>query len=297
MRARGVRWFTIVLALVSVGVALALWLRGADFYLTHPWARMDHPDYASLRSSGAWGHGLGVIGTALLLMNLTFLLRRNLSSFRRFGSLRGWMDMHVATGLLGPLLIIYHSAFHPRSTVAIIASVSLGILVATGIVGRFIYAMIPRTVAGAELGRDALMQRLSTAWSQLEQVIPGDDPVWGLLERLSAEPRRVPMTRFGCLMLLPWFTIDRGLAHLRLRGAAASLRARHGEALGNGELLDELRDVVVIRKRLHVLAVYRRLMQWWRSMHRVFAVLMVLMLIIHVAVVLHFGYTGSMGAA
>ena len=281
------RAYAVFFLALGIGIALALWLKGANFYMTHPWDRGSSPDYEALRSGGSWGHGEGIVGTALILLNLTFMLRRRLASLRRFGALRTWMNMHVVTGLVGPLIVVYHTAFYPRTTVAIVAFASLGVLVLTGIIGRFIYAMIPHTVAGAEMGNEELERRLDEARTHLASATEADDPLWQRLDRLSREPLIAPKTSLGSLFLLPYTVASTGWLRLRLFALG---RARHD--------IDwrDVRDIVLIRRRLHTLKVYRQLLRWWRGIHRVFALVMVVTMTIHVVVLLYLGYVPGVGA-
>jgi len=100
----------------------------------------EHPRHPSLRPSGPKGHWLGLIGTLLIGANLAYMARRRLRVMQRVGSLRAWMAVHVIAGLGGAGFIVLHSALTLRSDAARYASYALGVLVATGIVGRWIYA-------------------------------------------------------------------------------------------------------------------------------------------------------------
>lgn len=278
-------WTGFFIAL-AIGIALALWLKGQGFYTTHPWDRAAHPDYESLRSSGTWGHGIGVAGTALILLNLTFMARRRLASMRRFGALRLWMNMHVVTGLLGPLIVVFHTAFEPRTAIAMIALGAIALLVLTGILGRFIYAMIPHTVSGAEMGKDELERRLAEARAQLDSAAPPGDPLWQAIAKLSDKPLFVPRSSVGCLFLLPYSITSN--TWLRLRLASIGRRREDWHAVHHA-----VTDVVLIRRRLQTLALYRRLLAWWRGLHRVAALVMVVTMTIHVVVLLYLGYGGG----
>ena len=292
-RDRRHRAFVIGLGAVCVAVAAALWFRGASFYTTAPWDRLRHPDHEALRSSGSWGLGLGLIAAALILANLSFLIRKHVRALRRAGSLRAWMDMHVASGLLAPLLVLYHSAFHPRSTVAIVASVALLVLVVTGIVGRFIYALVPRSAAGQELEQADLERRVAEAHEAVEPALAADPSLAPRLDALGAAPGRVPRTRLGCLVALPGLLLGTLWLGIRLRRLGRALAAAAGE--GGADLARGVFDVAMSRRQMHLFQVYRELMRWWRSLHRVFAVVMVLMLAVHVGAVLYFGYGGVEG--
>ncbi|TNF28241.1 MAG: hypothetical protein EP329_18250 [Deltaproteobacteria bacterium] len=281
------RLYSLTFAALMIGIALALWLEGSSFYMTHPWDRSMHPGYDALRSGGSWGFAEAIVGTALILLNLTFMLRRRLKAMRRFGALRLWMNMHVVTGLVGPLIVVYHTAFYPRTTVAITAFVSLGVLVLTGVIGRFIYAMVPHTVAGAEMGMGELEARLTEARDHLATVARPDDPLWQKLDQLSRQPLVTPKSSLGCLLLLPYTLV--ATAGLRLR--LWSLRRSRRDVDWH-----DVYDIVRIRRRLHTLQLYRRLLRWWRALHRVFALVMVVTLTVHVVILMYLGYVPGVGA-
>lgn len=281
------RLYTITFAALAVGIALALWFKGSSFYMTHPWDRSMHPEYDALRSGGSWGFGEAIVGTALILLNLTFMLRRRLKSMRRFGALRLWMNMHVVTGLVGPLIVVYHTAFYPRTTVALTAFVSLGVLVLTGVIGRFIYAMIPHTVAGAEMGMPELETRLEEARGHLEAKASADDPLWARLDRLSRQPLITPKSSLGSLLLLPYTIVSTTWLRIRLYFLGRSRRDVDWH---------DVQDIVLIRRRLHTLKLYRQLLRWWRALHRVFALVMVVTLTVHVVVLMYLGYVPGVGA-
>lgn len=279
LRHRALIW---VAVLVAAGIALALWLIGEDFYTTHPWDRPAHVDYDALRSAGPWGHGLGLAGAALILINLTFLLRRRVKAMRRFGALRLWMNMHVVTGLLGPLLIVYHTTFHPRSLVATISFACLGLLVLTGIIGRFIYAMIPHTVAGGEMTLAQLQARSAEAHARLEASLRADDPLRTLIEAARRPPRVSPKSVVGSLLLLP-YSWTAGTWH----GLRVWSSARHASA---DLAWEDVRDAALLPRRQHTLGLYRQLLRAWRGLHRWTALVMIATMIVHVVVALFYGY-------
>src|SRR4051812_11535077 len=106
-RQRVAGWVGLVLLLV--GGAVAMWLRGGSFYLLSAHERFDHPDYRLLSPGGAVGQGYGVVAAVLVLANLSYLLRRRFARWR-MGSMRAWLDIHVATGVLAGLFGLSHSA-------------------------------------------------------------------------------------------------------------------------------------------------------------------------------------------
>jgi len=283
----------VVLAVTAVALVALVWVQAGAYYLTDTWDRVDHPLHGLWRSSGTVGHGLGIAGAALILVNLSFLLRRHWARLRGLGRLRTWLDAHVVTGLFGPLLVVFHTALDLRSTVAVTAFVSLGVLVVTGIVGRFIYTLVPHTVAGVELAPAALRERVQELSRALRDAL-GEGAASALdpaIARLGAPPPLLPKTALGCLVALPVLAVD-----LRLTRRRAQRLARETfppGTPGRDRDVAELTELALLSRRLHTLSVTRRLLRGWRSLHRIFAVLMVVLAIVHVGVALYFGYDGG----
>ena len=67
MRASVLPWALGILLLVIAG---GLWWRGAGYYGLSLEDRVTHGDYRVLGPSGLVGHGYGIVGTALIVLNL-----------------------------------------------------------------------------------------------------------------------------------------------------------------------------------------------------------------------------------
>ena len=71
--------------LITVGLGVLgtlLALRGLDFYRLPIHVRPDHDDYRVLSPTGMVGQGYGFVGTALIFLNLLYLVRKK---FERLG--------------------------------------------------------------------------------------------------------------------------------------------------------------------------------------------------------------------
>jgi hypothetical protein len=286
----GRRVFVALLLLGGVGAAVALTLHGYAYYEMNLWERADHPELAHLGSSGATGLWYGIAGTVLILVNLTYLLRRHVRALRRAGSLRTWMELHILTGLLGPLLIAFHSTFLLKTQIAITASVALAVLVVTGLIGRYIYAQVPRTVSGAEAGPSALAERAAAAEQELARILGADSPFLVQVRALADRENPVPHNKVACLFLLPWISLRGLLLRAELGGLARRIVRETGKTSEHRHLLLELRDVVLIRQRLQALETFRELLRWWRGLHRTFAIVMVVAAAVHIGVATVLGY-------
>ncbi len=94
---------------------------------------------------GLVGHGIGIVGFILILMTETLYSIRKRLTDAKWGSMASWLKFHIYTGLVGPYLVLLHTSmkFHGIAAVAMLFTI---VVVASGIVGRYIYTSVPRTV-------------------------------------------------------------------------------------------------------------------------------------------------------
>ncbi|MBI5434473.1 MAG: NAD(P)-binding domain-containing protein [Planctomycetes bacterium] len=269
-----------LLAALLVTLVLGAWVlwRG-DYYGLAPSARVTHPDHAALRSSGVLGITLGALAATAMLVNLSYLARRNGAIFEKLGSLRAWMTLHIATGILAFVLALAHSAFDARHTVGGHALIGLGVLVATGAVGRYFYSFVPRAANGRELALDEVKTRLaefSASWDRNGGEF--GERVRAEIARLVAESR--PVGSF--------FARAASFARSR-RNLTTTLDqlVAEGRELGVGER--ELAEMSRLARRAHQNALaaahfeeLRGLAATWRWFHRWVALLLVLLVVIHI---------------
>lgn len=264
----------LLLAVAGV-VALGGFAASHRAYYSLPDAgRPAHAEHARLRSSGAVGLAAGLAGTGAFVLNLTYLLRKRLVRASWLGSLRAWMGFHIATGLLGAALILVHSSFLPKSALGILAAASLVVVVAAGLVGRYLYGLVPRTLSGRELEREELRRRLERDRESLLEA--GFDAA--LLERPAVDPahaRRGVLARVGRVLV----------GDREVRRATARLR-RH---MPSGDLVPLVRRYARDAQWLARYAEARALLGAWRFLHRWLALAMLCVVAFHVWVALRFG--------
>ncbi len=88
------------------------------------------------------GFYLGVTGALMMLAMLLYPLRKHARFMQNWGALKNWFRIHMIMGIVGPTLVLFHSTFHIRSTNAAVALFSMLGVVASGIIGRFVYTKI-----------------------------------------------------------------------------------------------------------------------------------------------------------
>ena len=124
---------------------------GFSFYNLPIEERFFHPDYALLKPSGLIGHGLGIIGSLLIVVGVfSYMGRKRFKIFSRLGLLKYWLEFHIFLCALGPVMILYHTSFKFGGIVSV-SFWSLVAVVASGVAGWFIYLQIPHNIEGREL--------------------------------------------------------------------------------------------------------------------------------------------------
>ncbi len=159
--------------IIGVGWLMAI---GYDYYSLPFHDRPTHPYDDILRSRGTIGHTLGLIGAIMIFFNFSYLLRKQKRIFRS-GPLDRWLDFHMMTGITAWLVLTFHSAFHVSRILAV-AYYGLLVVVATGLIGRYIYAHIPKSMGShikslRELNSefDAIARRLRELQAPLDGIL------------------------------------------------------------------------------------------------------------------------------
>lgn len=274
-------WLTV--ACLAALAALLTW-RGYDFYRQSLELRPGHPDYRQLNPAGFLGHGYGMVGTAMIFTNLLYLVRRR---FTRYfpawaGSVKAWLNLHVFTGLVGSLLVLFHSAFQLRTPIATVTSVSLAIVVGTGFIGLYLYALVPKE------GLKALKARLD----EIEPLFPG------LVKRVEEQIKLTPVTALPhdasfvrLIVTVPRWVYEAAARRRRVRHAARSDKLFRAFKMTRPELasdfLQHLELVASSEVDAHAAAA---MMRSWRSLHRFLALLMLVSVSVHIGVAWYYGF-------
>jgi hypothetical protein len=88
------------------------------------------------------GYWIGVAGGSMMLLLLSYPLRKRVRMFQRWGKAKWWLWFHMALGIGGPVLILVHCTFRTGSLNAAVALYSMLIVAASGVVGRFLYLRV-----------------------------------------------------------------------------------------------------------------------------------------------------------
>jgi hypothetical protein len=211
---------------------------------------------------GSWGGlGLGIAGFLLMLGTELLYSRRKRARGRTFGSMSTWLQIHVVTGIVGPYLILLHSAGHFHGLAGWVTVMAL-IVMGSGFVGRYIYTAVPRTADGTELAISELEEQIAAADANLN-VWRAHQPlaVVELSRRLASIP---PAPADSLYLVLGRALMLRGYWH-KLREEINRLHPTDRAPLD--EMARLLQKRFNLERSLRALAMTRRLLSAWHSIH------------------------------
>lgn len=178
----------------AVTVTVSAWvlidLGGWSYYRASLDVRGYMPAHQWLRPAGRIAQMLGIAGMAMMTIPVAYVVRKRWIRSPLAGSMRAWLNVHIFSGIVGPVLITFHTAFKFNGIIAV-AYWSMVAVVLSGFVGRYLYVRIPRTIRGAELTHDAIEARVADLKEALLEMHASgeepDDSVRSEIARLESE--------------------------------------------------------------------------------------------------------------
>ena len=95
------------------------------------------------------GYNLGLAGGLMMLTLLLYSARKHLTFMQKLGKLKYWFRIHMMLGVIGPILIIFHTTFRLGSLNATIAFYCMLLVASSGLIGRFVYTRIHKGLYGS----------------------------------------------------------------------------------------------------------------------------------------------------
>jgi hypothetical protein len=162
-------------------------------------------------ASGFLGHSLGVFGFGLMVMTETLYSLRKRAVRRPWGTMRSWLQFHIFTGIVGPFLVVLHSAWAFQGLAGVATLLTL-VVVVSGFVGRYIYTAVPRTADGVQIEANLLEKQVAEAKSSLMQATGEAGTVDRKAlradqQRLKVLERQLGAMRWSRRMLAVWHTV------------------------------------------------------------------------------------------
>jgi len=269
-----------------VGLTLIiLTVNGLEYYRTAIAERVFHPAHTSLKPSGSLGHGLGIFGSLFIIVGIsTYMARKRYRFLSRTGLLKHWLEFHIFLCTLGPVMILFHTSYKFGGLV----SVSFWSMVAvflSGVAGRFIYLQIPRSIEGRELN----LSEVRAMKSDLAEIIKtshnlGEENYRIIADSVKNKTRiyyKSPIVR-----LFRNYSDDRR----SIREVKSALKKSNLPKTDYKNIISLVKSDITINRRIETLDLMKNLFKYWHVAHLPFAMVMLIIMVIHIGVTILFGY-------
>ena len=275
----------------------AIGIYGASYYILPLNERPYSEKYELLKPGGSIGLKLGILGTALFFIIFVYALRKMIPWLGRFGTARHWMDFHVIAGVTAPVVIAFHASFKFRGIAGFAFWIMLAVAL-SGVIGRYLYAQIPRSLTAAELSlTDLHLNEQELSEALLGQSLYSPEQLSRALHVPSAESiKRIgPLRAVGAMIVLD-VELPFRMAGLRRAscGFGEKIRTAGGLlSIGNAEIehiVRLVRQKASLSKRVVFLGQTQRVFHLWHVIHRPFSYAFAVLAIIHIAVVMGLGF-------
>lgn len=249
----------------------ATWYTAIVLALAAGWAAKDHHYLVAESGAGYW---FGIIGGSLMLLLLIYPMRKRFIRWSVIGSVKSWFRIHMILGLVGPLLIIFHSGFQLGSFNSSVAFFCMLIVAISGLLGRLLYQRIHHGLYGSKVqfkefySGDDLPSLLLSGSSGID---------FDLVDDFEVIEEKLTDSHTG---------VNRSLVfYLRMKSQLGKLQRRvSGSDLDNHE-----KKLIYLRiknlRSICVLGINEILFSYWHVLHLPLFIMLILSGVIHVVVV------------
>jgi hypothetical protein len=287
----------LILVILSAVLVTLVLVQGLPYYLLDPAQRPLSPAHLRLKPSGTVGLRLGMFGLLLFALVYLYPLRKHWPWLAKIGKTKHWLDYHVAMGLVAPVLITFHSSLKFQGFAGM-AYWTMAALVVSGLIGRYFYAQIPKSLEAAEMSLRELEELRSQLTQQLEaqKALPVSD-----LNRVFHLPDIEKVQRMSllrALALMASMDVSRPFKIRKVRCRLIGTRTRiltiggvlHTHDVELERAIEILWKQAMLSKKILFLSKAQRVFHLWHVVHRPFSYSFAILVAVHVTVVVLLGY-------
>jgi len=277
--------YIFVLVAITVAVFIALTLYGTNYYTTQISERHFHEQNELLKPTGLIGHGIGIAGSVLMVIGVFgYMARKRFRSLSRIGVLKYWLEFHIFLCTLGPILVLYHTTFKFGGIVAV-SFWSMVAVVVSGIIGRFIYLQIPRTIQGRELSLNDLSSLEDDLFDEMQDHYKVNyEIITNLNIALSSSTAKEKKNII--LRIINRFRLEIKL----MKQVKKELKTQQLAGKDYRKVLRLFKSKIILNRRIAWLSTMQNFLRYWHVAHLPFALIMLVIMIVHIVVALIFGY-------
>jgi len=279
------RILLIIMYAVGIGFVAIVGISALPYYLQAVADRPHSELHAAMKPGGLWGHGMGIVGSTMMVLMLFYSARKRRLPGFRWGSLSRWLDIHIYFGVMGPLLVTLHTAMKFHGLVSI-SYFSMLVVAFSGVFGRYIYMQIPRDPRGHARSLEDVQKRVGEINKIVVEEYRAPQHIVDILSAFTAPPAKG--SGIGAV-----FRSVFGDVTTRIRGRRLRREIKRHGGIPHGEvgrLVALAREQLVLQRKITFLDSMTATLHYWHVFHRPFAYVMLTIMVIHVGVAVAFGY-------
>ncbi len=246
------------------------------------WLRR-HDNYLSAETGA--GYILGIVGGSLMLVLLLYPLSKRIKLMTRWIPIRYWFGIHMFLGVIGPVMILFHSNFQLGSKNSSIAFISMLLVAGSGLVGRYIYTHIHHGLYGTRISIKELKQDTENNHSELLRLCAMDEKLNKQLMKMEETALKPYTGLMTSLLHVIYLAVN---APRLKRNILRTLKKNPDENSENKTPIHKKvvaksveRYTVALRKTA-AFRMYERLFSLWHIFHLPLFFMMIITAIIHV---------------
>ena len=279
------RIYLTLLSLTVLIVFTMIAIRGYSYYNTNLEDRYFRTDDGSLKPSGILGHGMGIIGSLCMILGVAlYMLRKRSKALSRIGILKHWLEFHIFLCTLGPVLVLFHTSFKFGGIVAISFWSMVAVFV-SGVIGRFIYIQIPHTIGGRELSLNEIREMKGDIGQELALSLSLDDESRQLILASATVSKGIYYPNVVQRFFSQWKENRKSIKTVK-----SVLNMKNIAKPQQSEILRLVKNEISLNRRIERLTFMKNLFKYWHVAHLPFALVMLVIMVVHVTVTLVFGY-------
>ena len=240
------------------------------------------------------GYWLGIVGGSMMLLLLLYPLRKRFRALRVLGSTSAWFKTHMVFGVIGPVLVLYHSNFQLGSFNSQVALYCMLAVALSGVIGRYIYTHIHRGLYGKKTNLHELRQDLVRSLEQSHGLASLMPEFSARLTRVASEVQGDAITGTLGTRASLWWIVRQYFVWWSLHRTA--MRELRLSALTSDAIMQDLprlkkttaryiRRFVALSVRVAHFTLYERMFSFWHVLHFPLFLMMVISALVHVLAV------------
>ena len=263
--------YIVTMVAITLVVTTYLFYIGFSYYNTALEERFYHPRHNWFKPSGLYGQGLGIFGTLMILFGVViYIARKRYNFLAKYIRLKYLLEFHIFLCTLGPILVLFHTAFKFGGIVSI-AFWSMVAVVLSGVVGRFIYNQIPKTIEGRQMTMNELKEMKTDLAVELHQKFKLESNTLDIISDLMSEDNTTANSK--------------KLGYLR-----KVLNRKDLPKEDRNSIIKMVKNEISLTRKIARLSKMQQLFKYWHVVHMPFALIMLVIVVIHIGVTLAFGY-------